>query len=332
MTDQAFFQPSAGSPARTGQRLRNAPLPPLPPRAKQGQKRRRSFTAHFAHYLTEPLFASGPILFGAAVIAALTATWFYRNEGHLTPENGVGYWLGITGSVMMLFLLVYPLRKRVRALRLLGRVPSWFRWHMIFGIVGPSLIVVHSNWSLHSLNASVAMISMLIVVASGVIGRYLYSKVHMGLYGRKTEVRQILADTHLLKQALGENLPQMGEIVDDLRQFEARALAPRRGVLSQTVSFLTLGIRRAILRDQVMRVAKAAIADESRLRGWSWRARRNRRALVRAQLGLYFAAVTKAARFSVYERLFALWHVLHLPLFFLLVAAAIIHVVAVHLY
>jgi hypothetical protein len=42
--------------------------------------------------------------------------------------------------------------------------------------------------------------------------------------------------------------------------------------------------------------------------------------------------VQKAAAFGVSERLFSLWHVLHIPLFFVLVVAAIIHVVAVHFY
>jgi hypothetical protein len=302
------------------------------PRSPGNAERPRAARASFAHYLAKPLLDSGPLLFGAAVIAVLYASWLDRNEGHLTPENGVGYWLGITGGVMMLTLMLYPLRKRLRFLRFLGKVPSWFRWHMILGIVGPSLILIHSNWKLASLNATVATMAMLIVAGSGIIGRYFYSKVHMGLYGRKTEVRQILADATLLKEALGGNLPQMTRVLDELRSFETRVLAPRHGFLSQTAAFLTLGFRRASLRGRLLHLTKAAIAEEGKRRGWSWSERRRRQKRVRQHLGLYFAAVTKAARFSVYDRLLALWHVLHLPLFFLLVAAAIIHVIAVHLY
>jgi cell division protein FtsL len=33
-----------------------------------------------------------------------------------------------------------------------------------------------------------------------------------------------------------------------------------------------------------------------------------------------------------FERLFSLWHVLHLPLFFLMVMAALVHVWATHRY
>ena len=329
MSNQAFSR----SPARA----RPIPQPPASP-GHPPQSRQRAplslgaATARFTHYLAQPLLAVGPLIFAGAVIAALYATWLNRDEGHLTPEYGLGYWLGIIGSVMMLVLLLYPLRKRVRALRVLGRVPSWFRLHMILGIVGPSLVLMHSNWKFASLNATVAMVAMLIVVGSGIVGRYLYSKVHMGLYGRKTEVRQILADASLLKQALGDDLPQTQKLLDELRAFEVRILAPRHGFLSQTYAFLTLGFRRGALRSRLMRFANATIAAEAKRRGWSWAARRKRRNLAREHLRLYFAAVTKAARFGVYERLFALWHVLHMPLFFLLVTAAIIHVVAVHRY
>jgi hypothetical protein len=42
--------------------------------------------------------------------------------------------------------------------------------------------------------------------------------------------------------------------------------------------------------------------------------------------------VRRVAELGTYERLFAFWHLLHLPLFFMLLVAGIVHVVAVHLY
>jgi hypothetical protein len=330
MSNRAVSTTSATSHGFRPPPVRPVPLP------QQPQPRRvlrlGAATARFAHYLASPFIAAGPILFSAAVLAGLYISWRNRDLGHLTPETGVGYWLGIAGSTMMLVLLLYPLRKRVRVLSILGRIPSLFRFHMILGIVGPSLIVAHANWKLQSLNATVAMIAMLIVVGSGIIGRYLYSKIHMGLYGRKTEVRQILTDASLLKQALGDDLPQTAQLVDELRAFEARILAPRHSLLSQSWAALTLGFRSAVLSGRLMQLAKTTIAEESKRQGWSWSARRKRQALVREHLKLYFSAITKAARFGIYERLFALWHVLHMPLFFLLVTAAILHVIAVHRY
>ena len=45
-----------------------------------------------------------------------------------------------------------------------------------------------------------------------------------------------------------------------------------------------------------------------------------------------FPGRTQVMEFESYERLFSLWHVLHLPLFFMLLIAGIVHVVAVHVY
>jgi hypothetical protein len=46
----------------------------------------------------------------------------------------------------------------------------------------------------------------------------------------------------------------------------------------------------------------------------------------------YLYGVERAAQFKVFERIFALWHVIHIPLVYMLVATAIWHVVAVHMY
>jgi len=44
------------------------------------------------------------------------------------------------------------------------------------------------------------------------------------------------------------------------------------------------------------------------------------------------AATRRVAGFEGYERLFSLWHALHIPLIFMMIIAAIIHVIAVHVY
>ena len=43
-------------------------------------------------------------------------------------------------------------------------------------------------------------------------------------------------------------------------------------------------------------------------------------------------AVRRVVEFDAFERLFSLWHALHLPLFLMLLVAGFVHVAAVHLY
>jgi hypothetical protein len=40
----------------------------------------------------------------------------------------------------------------------------------------------------------------------------------------------------------------------------------------------------------------------------------------------------RVAEFQGYERLFSLWHALHIPLIFMLIVAAVVHVIAVNVY
>src|SRR5512137_2504566 len=61
----------------------------------------------------------------------------------------LGYNLGLAGGLMMLVLLLYPLRKRVKFFENFGFLPSWFKWHMVLGILGPLTIVFHSTYHVY---------------------------------------------------------------------------------------------------------------------------------------------------------------------------------------
>lgn len=308
--------------------------PPLPkaaatPHAPSG---RVPWGAHFGHYLTRPLLRAGPILFGVGIVAIIAYAWLIRNEGHWTAESGIGYWLGIAGSVTMLLLILYPLRKRYRILHGLGRVASWFRIHMVLGILGPTLIILHSNFKIGSLNSRLALFTMLVVVASGIVGRYLYSQVHKGLYGSRAEARDILADAEALKRQLGIDLAGSTSIFSGLEEFNTRVSETPKSAMGGLWAALTIGGRVRRARRQMFRLTDKALSAHASENGWSRRQKQERLNIFREHMRIYFAAVKKAQKLALFERLFALWHVLHMPLFVLLVMTVVIHIVAVHLY
>jgi hypothetical protein len=273
-----------------------------------------------------------PLTFGIVVIAVLCIGWFERDDSGLTPKSGSGYWLGIAGSSLMILLLLYPLRKRIRMTRVFGSVAFWFRTHMVLGIVGPVLILLHSNFRLGSINSNVALTAMLIVSASGIVGRYLYGKIHVGLYGRKAEVREILADADVLKQIVGNDLAFGNRAVAELNAFAQRGITGPKGILSGLFLLPVVNWHAIALRARLMREARAMIASHGRRLGWPRRVQRGQLALVEDHISLYVLTVKRAAALGFYERLFGLWHVFHLPLFILLVVAAIVHVFAAHFF
>jgi hypothetical protein len=259
--------------------------------------------------------------------SALLAGWIYRGEGHLTAEHGTGYWLGIASATALALLTIYPLRKRMRRSRILGTVPFWFRLHMAFGLLAPTLVLLHCNFRAGSANSSAALFSMLIVATSGLIGRYLYVRVYRNMLGHKRNALSYFVELSDLSQ-----IPVSGEELVAIRTLTEQATTPRRSLWSA----LSMRQRNALAARRMMRKLRRAVhqrikAETSTL-GQSWREQRRRRNRFEVWSRAYLSAIRKAGSLAVNERLFALWHVLHLPLFILLIIALVAHVIAVHLY
>lgn len=262
----------------------------------------------------------------------ITLGWLVRDHEFVTPKHGLGYWLGITGGSMMLFLLIYPLRKRFRILQVLGATKHWFRMHMVFGLIGPLLILYHSNFHLGSVNGRVSLYCMLLVAGSGIIGRHFYAGIHRGLYGRKTNLRELQQD---LARAM-DNSHGLAKIMPKLvARLEVLSAELQGDAIRQTVGFrrslrwtLTHTFVRLSLLMTARRELRAASLASPIIAG-------NRKEIwqVAAHYVREFTVLTgRVAQFSLYERLFGLWHILHLPIFFLMVLSAIVHVLAVHMY
>jgi len=285
--------------------------------------------SQFSHYAKRRSLTRAPAIFAIVLAAALMTGWLNRGEEYVIPESGVGYWLGVAGASAMLLLLLYPLRKRMR---LMGSVTFWFRVHMVLGLIGPALILFHSNFRLGSLNSNVALVAMLTVATSGIIGRYLYGKIHMGLYGRKAVLRELRADAEALEKSLGSGISGCDQIVAQMHAFADRAAALPKGIAGSLWTLPLVALRARFLRRRLRRQAHRLVKGEAKRLKWSRRVRRQQFDGIVNVVTLHVAAVRKAAAFEIYERLFGLWHVLHLPLFMILILAACIHVVAAHLY
>src|SRR5947209_14459108 len=135
--------------------------------------------------------ASGELPLYLLLAALVFAAWRFSKLGYFKPGDDIGYWIGVVGASMMLLLLSYPLRKYFRFMQRLGKIKWWFIVHMTLGIVGPLLILLHSTFHLRSLNASVALFSMLIVAGSGVVGRFLYLRIHRDLQGKRSNLAEL---------------------------------------------------------------------------------------------------------------------------------------------
>lgn len=90
-------------------------------------------------------------------------------------SHPIGQALGITGTLLMVMTeTLYSLRKRTRLLDRFGPVRHWLSFHIVTGLVGPFLVLMHTGLQFRGL-AGVTMALTVIVVISGFIGRYLYT-------------------------------------------------------------------------------------------------------------------------------------------------------------
>jgi hypothetical protein len=263
-------------------------------------------------------------------VAAIVVAWgyYFPTDLYLTPERGLGYALGIIGGTMMLLLLIYPARKRVRQLAFIGSVKRWFQIHMFFGIAGPICILFHSNFSLGATNSNVALWSMVIVAASGLVGRYFYARIHIGLHGQRATYEALSAAAARLRDQ-ARSIAFLPELVQRLDGVEA-GLRDTRGPWVTRPILLLWKYHRG--RRELRRYIHSSLEIASR----------NSATIAAHQARLFTAAVEysnrrlmatrRLADLHSFERLFSWWHILHLPLFFMLLIAGTTHVVAVHIY
>ena len=262
------------------------------------------------------------------VTLVLAVGWFLPLDRYVSPRQGVGYWLGIVGGSLMLLLLVYPARKRMPSMAFLGNARIWFQIHMALGIIGPLCILYHCLYRLGAANSNVALICMLVVSGSGVMGRYLYARIHHGLYGRQASLAEFRAESERLRAETSGVARLLPQLAGSLEQSERRIAMNVPLVPKPLSASLSYRFERVRLRRLIDSGLRGAAAQSSVIAGHE----RSLKAAARRYVDERLRAARRVAEFEACARLFGLWHVLHIPLFFMLLLAGVVHVVAVHVY
>ncbi|MES9831130.1 MAG: hypothetical protein ABW139_02710 [Candidatus Thiodiazotropha sp. DIVDIV] len=262
----------------------------------------------------------------------LYMAWLNHTQAVWTAESGWGYWLGIVGGSMMLLLLLYPMRKRLHFMSNWLTVKFWFRLHMVFGVMGPVLIMMHSSFHIGSMNGQVALYSMLIVAISGLFGRYFYTRIHYGLYGKKATFASLHADSKVLKKKLGRLFELQPKAHELMKQYEKDVMSAPSGPISSAKHWVKMRYTSARLYPTVMRSLNKKLLAAGHRKGWSKAKVRRKQLRIRNMLLTHRSILRQVLELHFYERLFAIWHLLHMPLFIMMVITGFVHVYAVHAY
>jgi hypothetical protein len=239
----------------------------------------------------------------------------------------VPHLLGIIGSAMVACGAVfYALRKRIKAMKNLGKMKYWLEVHILFCLVGPLLIVYHSAFKVLAPNSAVSFYVMMTIVASGVVGRYIYRHFQFTLSGERVSLKEMNEEAEKMDKEIKERLSGSRGLFDTVSKFsKLKEGRTSGGLLKSLFVMIRLDFVEKRLRRQIRKQMRGAgRPDPSRPFA--------DRGSIEAALIRRINLAKNISALEATTRLFSFWHKLHVPLVWILIITFIAHIAAVMIF
>lgn len=236
-----------------------------------------------------------------AVILAIRGYSFYdvavKDRFHhvdydkLKPSGILGHGYGIIGTLLILFgIFSYMARKRMKALSRVGVLKYWLEFHIFLCSLGPILVLYHTSFKFGGI-VSVSFWSMVAVVLSGILGRYIYLQIPHTIEGRAMSLNEV----HTLKDDFKNKLIQDFSVDEALLELSY-------GNNKASIARVKKELKNKKLSGKQIREALSYFKSEKRLG-------------------------KRIKRLERMQNLFRYWHVAHLPFALIMILIMVIHVV-----
>lgn len=240
--------------------------------------------------------------------------FFSPDHTTLKPSGSWGHGFGIIGTLMMIAgVAVYMIRKRARKFLNVGYLKHWLELHIFLCTVGPVLVLYHTAFKFGGI-VSVSFWSMVLVVLSGVVGRFIYVQIPRTIEGQEMGINAINDLRVNLISKVKEALDFDQTVLNQFQELASPERYKRISFFQAIVfsfkdffktKFLMIKIKRivkkaglpAVVRKDIMHAAKAEIVLSRRI------------ALLRT-----------------FHKLFRYWHIAHLPFAITMFVIMLIHV------
>jgi hypothetical protein len=238
----------------------------------------------------------------------------------LKPAGYIGQSAGLLAVAIFLFLWLYPLRKKYRWLGFTGSIAKWLNVHVLAALALPLLVAVHAAWRFDGV-IGLGFWSMMVVWASGIVGRYVYARIPRSKAGVELTRDEIGAQRKALLEEIARASGLDPRIVESTLT-TGQESAARRGIVA------TFG---RMIGDDLAR--RRAVRRLRRLWRASGRARRKEdRRMLAATMRLArreMALAQQARMLDATHAVFRYWHVLHRPVAVAALLAVLVHVAVV---
>lgn len=234
----------------------------------------------------------------------LEERFYHPHYDWFKPSGMYGHGLGIIGTFMIVFgVTIYILRKRFNVLSRFIRLKYLLEFHIFLCFLGPILILFHTSFKFGGL-VSIAFWSMVLVVLSGIIGRFIYIQIPRTIEGRALSLEEVKERKQKLETTLHSNhqlTASTYKYLEEIRKLSS--LSPLDYFRKQVYLYKISGS---------LKSSGIAIHD---------------RKLLVKNIEEEVSLTQRIGRLEKMIRIFHYWHVAHLPFAIIMLVIVLIHVV-----
>jgi hypothetical protein len=239
---------------------------------------------------------------------------FHVRYDELKPSGIESHGYGIIGSSMIIIgVIMYSSRKRVRAFNQIGKIKYFLEFHIFLCLLGPMLILYHTTFKFGGIVA-VSFWSMSAVALSGIVGRYLYVQIPKGIQGNELDIRELEAVNGQLRTQLME---QYGLDEIDVKKIDALAVPKQPQSVSLVSLLLFFVIGDLTLRSRLSRIVRHLHSHS---------VDHHTASRVTAVAGERIKLLRRIQFLEQLKHYFHYWHVIHLPFSMIMFIILFVHV------
>ncbi|HKI77642.1 MAG TPA: hypothetical protein VKA26_03790 [Ignavibacteriaceae bacterium] len=247
----------------------------------------------------------------------LAERFFTTQHNLLKPSGIIGHGLGIVGTIMMILgVAVYMIRKRSRRLVNFGYLKYWLELHIFLCTLGPVLVLYHTAFKFGGIVA-VSFWSMVAVVLSGVIGRFIYIQIPHTIQGQEVganELNEISGDlTYMLRKKF--NVYNVDDMIID----QIEAMFSRNNYSDKTAALNIFIVIKEYFRMKFRLMKLKRRISAKGTRGKQLNEIIN---IIKSKIILN----RRIGMLRSMQRLFKYWHIVHLPFAITMFVIMLVHV------
>ena len=268
-------------------------------------------------YFTTVLVATSLILYYGSTyyLAPLKERFFHPMHQLLKPTGFWGHGFGIIGSLLMLIgVSLYMIRKRVKRFSKVWVLKYWLELHIFLCTLGPILVLFHTTFKFGGI-VSISFWSMVAVVTSGVIGRFIYVQIPRTIQGHTYSIDEIKAEYKEIIASLINKYPSLATQLQKFEHFSDSDAEQDKKTFYTIFFSVTENFRiRKVLSNLkgILGTTDIGAAESAQI------IKKVRTALTLQK---------KTATLRIMQKLFNYWHVAHLPFALIMLVIMIIHVI-----